>query len=117
MIENNNELSSPVNLKKKNPFQKEELKDGHREINKNNPKLEKGYTMVVKNKLENFSLDDLGTIENAKKHRSANRPLHKIGEFTEHVNFCRCCDLPCEEKGIIEPFNFCGNIDEFQNVV
>ena len=84
-------------------------------VNPNNQKTKKVLTgtMIVKKKVEEYSLDDLGTIENAKKHRSANRPLHKIGEFTEYVNFCRCCDLPCKERGIIEPFNFCDNINEF----
>ena len=70
-------------------------------------------TMIVKNKVENYSLDDLGKIENAKKHRSANRPLHKIKEFTNYVNFCRCCNLPCEKEGIIEPFKCCEDIDKF----
>ena len=111
----NNDSVIPINLIKKDNFQKENLKDRGRETKKNNQKVKEALTrtMVVKNKVENYSLDDLGTIENAKKHRSANRPLHTIGEFTEHVNFCRCCDLPCEEKGIIEPFKFCDNIDEF----
>ena len=33
------------------------------------------------------TLDDLGKIEEAKKHRSANRPLHKISDFNNKVNF------------------------------
>ena len=59
------------------------------------------------------TLNDLGKIEVAKKHMSANRPLHKINEFNNNVNFCRCCNLPCEEKGIIEPFKMCDHIDDF----
>ena len=111
MANKNNETEIPI----KDDIQIESLKDLGGETNKNIPKSKKALTrtMIVKNKVENFSLDDLGTIEKAKKHRSANRPLHKIGEFTEYVNFCKCCDLPCEEKGIIEPFHFCENIDEF----
>ena len=70
-------------------------------------------TKIVEKKIEDYSFDDLGTIENAKKHRSANRPLHKLKELTDNVNFCRCCSLPCEEKGILEPFKFCDDIDKF----
>ena len=70
-------------------------------------------TKIVEKKVEDYSLDDLGTIENAKKHRSANRPLHKLNDLTDYVNFCRCCSLPCEEKGILEPFKFCDDIDKF----
>ena len=70
-------------------------------------------TMLLKGKIKLKTLDDLGEIEEAKKHRSANRPLHKIKEFNDNVNFCWCCNLPCEEKGIIERFHYCDNIDKF----
>ena len=72
-------------------------------------------TVMMQEKIKgnNNTLDDLGKIEEAKKHRSANRPLHKIKAFNSNVNFCRCCNLPCEEKGIIEPFNYCDDIDKF----
>ena len=70
-------------------------------------------TMLLKGKIKLKTLDDLGEIEEAKKHRSANRPLHKIKEFNDSVNFCWCCNLPCEEKGIIERFKYCDNVDKF----
>ena len=70
-------------------------------------------TVLMEEKIEENTLDDEGKIEEAKKHRSANRPLHKIKELNSNVNFCRCCNLPCEEKGIIEPFKFCDDIDNF----
>ena len=71
-------------------------------------------TKFVKNKLETYSMDEIGKIEKAKNHRNANRPLHLIGEgLNDNVNFCHCCDLPCEEKGIIEPFNVCDSSDNF----
>ena len=70
-------------------------------------------TTMVERKIEKKTLDDLGKIEEAKKHRKANRPLYKIKEFNSNVNFCQCCNLPCEEKGIIEPFHFCDDIDKF----
>ena len=70
-------------------------------------------TALLKEKIKLKTLDDLGEIEEAKKHRSANRPLHKLKELNSNVNFCWCCNLPCEEKGIIEPFHYCDNIDKF----
>ena len=111
---NQNDSSLPVNLKENVYI--EDLKDsGGREETNKNIQYTGGLqrTSIVRGNIEDFSLDNLGTIENAKKHSSANRPLHKLKEFTESVNFCRCCDLPCEEKGIIEPFHFCDDIDLF----
>ena len=110
---NQNETSLPIGLNDKVYF--EELKDRQDEASNKNMKNNIGLTRttIVKKNIEDYSLDNLGTIENAKKHRSANRPLHQLTEFTECVNFCRCCNLPCEEKGIIEPFNFCDDIDLF----
>ena len=52
-------------------------------------------------------------IKYAKKHASADRPLHKINNFTKETDFCQCCNLPCETKNIIEPFKMCGTIDNF----
>ncbi len=77
--------------------------------------LQIGQTVLLKKRIKGKkTLDDLGEIEEAKKHCSANRPLHIIKDkLNNNVNFCRCCDLPCEEKGIAEPFNFCDNIDKF----
>ena len=85
-------------------------------INKNKDlnKISVRQTIMMEEKVEETgSLDDKGKIEEAKKHRSANRPLHKKRDFNNNVNFCHCCNLPCEEKGIIEPFHFCDNIDKF----
>ena len=76
-------------------------------------RIDTRQTVMMEERIEENTLDDLGKIEEAKKHRSANRPLHKIKDFNSNVNFCRCCNLPCEEKGIIEPFKFCDNIDNF----
>ena len=60
-----------------------------------------------------FSLDNLGKISLAKTHASANRPLHKINEFTNEVIFCPCCNLPQETKGIIEPYHYCDQEELF----
>ena len=66
--------------------------------------------LIMKNRL---FLDRPGKIKYAKKHASADRPLHKIKEFTKQTDFCQCCNLPCETTGVIEPFKICGSIDEF----
>ena len=58
-------------------------------------------------------LDRPGKIKYAKMHASANRPMHKIREFSTKTNFCICCNLPIETKGIIEPFHFCDSIHRF----
>ena len=58
-------------------------------------------------------LDRPGKIKYAKKHASADRPLHKIKNFTKETDFCQCCNLPCETKGIIEPFKICDSTDKF----
>ena len=44
-------------------------------------------TILVKDKIKIKTLDDLGEIEEAKKHRSANRPLHKISDFNNKSKF------------------------------
>ena len=80
-------------------------------LNKNNNLMT--HTVLVKNKIEEHSLDNLGKIEKAKIHSLANRPMNKLKEFNNEVKFCRCCNLPCEKKGIIEPFNLCDDIDKF----
>ena len=60
-----------------------------------------------------FSLENLGSIELAKLHSSANRPLHKISNFTESVKFCPCCYLPSETPLILERYKFCENTSDF----
>jgi hypothetical protein len=63
--------------------------------------------------LKNRSFPDRpGKIKYAKKHALADRPLHKIKEFTKETDFCQCCNLPCETPGIIEPFKICDSIDK-----
>ena len=70
-------------------------------------------TVLLKEKIKLKTLDDLGEIDEARKHRSANRPLHKLKDINSNVNFCWCCNLPCEEKGIIEPFHCCDSVNKF----
>ena len=82
-------------------------------IGKNNEKLDKAFTLVRHQIVEEFSLDKLGKISLAKEHASANRPLNKIKEFTKETRFCSCCNLPCETKGVLEPFSFCEKSDNF----
>ena len=74
-----------------------------------------GQTVLMEKIIQNKSLDDLGEVEKAKKHRSANRPLNKLKNLNKNVNFCFCCNLPCEEKGLVEPYHYCDNVDKFSN--
>ena len=80
-------------------------------------KLRSGKKINISNKKLDFKLDinleGLGTIEFAKLHRDANRPLKKIKELDENVEFCPCCSLPKMKKGYIETFKFNDNTDEF----
>ena len=62
---------------------------------------------------EKYDLDQLGRIEYAKEHSSANRPLKKLGEFGNNQVFCKCCGLPCITEGIIEPFKVCDSTDKY----
>ena len=109
-----------LNINKENSIISTNLRDNYNvkeKVNKDSnnvsAKPDLFRTTIVKKKVENYSLDDLGKIEYAKKHRSANRPLHKLKDFTDYVNFCYCCSLPCEQEGIIERFHFCDNINNF----
>ena len=63
--------------------------------------------------LRQYSQHKPGKIDLAKRHSSANRPLHKIRTLTQNVKFCPCCNLPEETKGIIERFNYCDSIEKF----
>ena len=56
-------------------------------------------------------IDNIGRLKLAKIHQSANRPLHKIKDLDERVEFCQCCTLPCEYKGIIEKYNYCDSTE------
>ena len=86
------------------------------------PKSEKEIIYKVKNStsLKNsiykeFNLDKIGSIEYAKIHSKANRPLHKIkgAEFNKETVFCKCCNLPVEQKGILERFYIFDNPDNY----
>ena len=105
----------PINISKP-VITQEKLKDTpiSEDFKKNNSRTRPlTRTLYVKNKLETYSLDELGKISNAKKHQEANRPLHVIGEINSNVNFCHCCDLPCKTEGIIVPFKVCDHADTF----
>ena len=117
-MENNNatteaiSTSIPIIISGQNE-QKEILKDSQN-LKKNTRDMPLMRTILVKSKLETHSLDDLGNHELAMKHRYANKPLKVLGDLSEDdVNFCHCCDLPCEKKGIVEPFEMCDDTDLF----
>jgi len=105
----------PIIISKNLNYFQEELKDppDKPKPTKNSRSKPLTRTLFVQKKVETYSLDELGKIENAKKHRDANRPLHVLQEINNNVNFCHCCDLPCPEKGIIEPFKVSDHADTF----
>ena len=109
----------PIIISKNLNYFQEELKDppDKPKPTKNSRSKPLTRTLFVQKKVETYSLDELGKIENAKKHRDANRPLHVLQEINNNVNFCHCCDLPCPEKGIIEPFKVCDQADTFAECV
>lgn len=74
-------------------------------LNKESERIIKKDTNFIQ-KQKTKRLEELGTIEQAKIHSSAQRPLKIIAPLTEAVNVCSCCCLPSETKGIIVPFNF-----------
>ena len=65
---------------------------------------------------KSFNLDEIGKIENAKKHASANSILKQKKAFDENTEFCPCCCLPCKTNGILETFSYCDNTDDFINL-
>ena len=81
----------------------------------NNKNLKQSrMTKMVQGQVNNkFSLDNLGQVALAELHRSANRPLHKINKFNKETKFCPCCNLPCAQEGIIEPFKFMESVENF----
>ena len=64
------------------------------------------HIKIKKSIFEKFNLDKIGSIKLAKIHRSASRPLKKVGDFNNKTEFCQCCNLPAEQKGIMEKFEF-----------
>jgi hypothetical protein len=62
---------------------------------------------------EKINLNQKGAIEIAKQHSLSNRPLKKLGEHSDDINYCRCCGLPCATPGIYEPFKMCDNTDKY----
>ena len=88
--------------------------DLYRKKRKKHFKLrEQGFSLVKNQIRDEFSLYKLGKIAWAKEHASANRPMNKLGQFNKNTNFCNCCNLPCETPGVIEPFSFCENTENF----
>lgn len=58
-------------------------------------------------------LEEVGSIEKAKLHANANRPMQVINAITSKVDFCKCCLLPVATPGIVEPFSFCSTISSY----
>ena len=68
---------------------------------------------LKKSIFQKYNLNKVGTIEFAKIHQSANRPLYKKSDFNDSTIFCKCCNLPAEQKGVLEKFSFCDDPDKF----
>ena len=104
---------------KQNDFQNNSLKTNLEDTKKSNNKknwLSKLKSSKNPKKLDikgDFNLEAQGTVEFAKLHKNANRPLKKIQEFDENVEFCPCCSLPRKQKGYLEEFHFNDNTDNF----
>ena len=96
-----------INKKKNNPNSKKKKIFSHRR--KTSHKVAQGE------KKQKFNLYGKGYIIYAKIHSSANRPLNKINNFTEKVEFCPCCNLPSYTKGILEPFSYCTPTKKFSD--
>ena len=102
------------NKKNAHPLLPKNSKNFSEEINDNYNPNEKFNELFDKSIIKNRPfLDRPGKIKYAKKHASADRPLHKIKNFTKETDFCQCCNLPCETKNIIEPFKICDSTDTF----
>ena len=73
---------------------------------KNNNKLKISMRKKMK-------MNYVGSIEDAIIHSNANRPLRRLGEFNSQTVFCKCCGLPCEQKGVMEKYSFEDSTEEF----
>ena len=63
-----------------------------------------------------LNLDEIGKIKIAEKHAEANRILKQINKFNNNTQFCPCCCLPCPQEGILEPYSYCDNTDDFSQL-
>ena len=93
------------NFEKKNKMENNNIKEEN--------KIKRTHRINPYLSQKSYSLNKPGKILLAKRHSSANRPLHKINHFTSKVKFCNCCNLPQETKGIIERFSYWDSIEKF----
>ena len=96
------------NQLKKSNNQNIDLKKTVKSSLKSHKKLEKSIYQV-------YNLNKIGSIKFAKIHQSASRPLHKVEDRIDddELEFCKCCKLPAEQKGLLEKFKFCEDPDNF----
>ena len=83
--------------------------------NKNYKNKRSRIKSLSKSIYDAYNLNKIGSIKFAKIHRSANRPLYKNKNksFNKDTEFCQCCNLPAEQKDILEKFNFCDDPEKF----
>ena len=107
---NEDEQTEEMKIIINNPKKKKKKKK-KKKVKKKLKRLEK---KIVENSIEkDFNLDKIGLIKYAIQHRSASRPMRKLNEFNNKTEFCPCCSLPVEQKGIIEKYNACDDPGKF----
>ena len=76
----------------------------------NNPREKRKYIRKKFSYIE--PLEEPGSIYAAKVHSSSQRLLN-IHRITKYVKFCKCCSLPAETVGAVEPYTCGDNIKDF----
>ena len=110
-----NTIITVIDVEKKEEQKANELiqiKESHIEKSIFDLSRDKSLKKTLVNSSYRF-LTYLGKPENAEIHRDANIPLKKVGEFNEETVFCQCCDLPCEQEGVMEKYKYSDSTDEF----
>ena len=117
--DNENKLNEPnndINLKKLKTFKSTNIDGNKDRPDKENKELQVKNNFNKKKSILNSSYAFwryLGNKEDAKMHRYANIPLKKVGEKNKYTKYCSCCELPVEQKGYLEKYNYCDSTEEF----
>ena len=96
-----------TNVLKLNNYISGVQKKGKGQVKKSSKNLKKSI-------YQSYNLNKIGSIKFVKIHQSANRPLCKNKDRDlDEADFCKCCNFPIEQEGILEKFNFCDDPDNF----
>ena len=112
------ELNTVISVKNKEKNEEPQTKESSQIKDSQFPKSIIGLSRIksLKKTMINSQyifLNYLGDPDDAEIHRDANVPLKKVGEFNEKTVFCQCCDLPKEQKGVMEKYKYSESTDEF----